>query len=47
VIEFPSRSEKQRRTQGRKGAWKIIPKKFIRTNGLRRAHTYTNMIVKA
>lgn len=48
MIELPSRSENPISTQGRKGAWKFSrPKKFMRTFGFRRLHTYTSIIVKA
>lgn len=47
-IVFPRIIEKHKRTHGRYGAWKFNnPKKFIRTNGLRRDQTYTNIIVNA
>lgn len=48
VVEPPSRIENPHRTHGKYGAWKFIrPKKFIRMNGLRRPHTYTNIMVNA
>lgn len=48
MMEFPSRREKPISTQGRKGAWKFSrPKKFMRTLGFLRLHTYTSMMVKA
>jgi len=48
MTELPRSSENPRRTHGRYGAWKLkSPKKFIRTYGLRRLHTYTSMMVNA
>ena len=42
VALFPRRTEKERRTQGRYGAWKEKrPKKLIRTCGFLLAQTYT------
>lgn len=47
-MELPSSSEKPMSTQGRKGAWKLRrPKKFMRTYGFLRLHTYTSIMVKA
>ena len=48
MTEFPNNSEKPMSTHGRKGAWKLRrPKKFMRTYGFLRLHTYTSIMVKA
>lgn len=45
---LPKMTENPNNTHGKYGAGKfMMPNKFIRTNGFRRDHTYTNIIVNA